>query len=295
MGNIVFWGCTDEKKMFYPQYVPLVRVFFKSKFDMSFSLTVIGCGSATPVGHRLSSAFALRCRQRVFMLDCGEGSQMYLKDNHIHMQRISKVLISHLHGDHFFGLVGLISSMHLFGRKHQLTVYAPPALEQIVRYQLEVGGTELNYPLSFVATRTDGCDLLFEDQELQVFSFPLRHSVPTTGFLFREKAKERAVSPPKSFAYCSDTAYEESIIPYISGVDLLYHEATFLENERQLAEDRLHATAEQAAKMARLAGVKKLLLGHFSARYAALEPFIEEAQRCFPDVMLASEGLTVNV
>ena len=262
---------------------------------MSFSLTVIGCGSATPVGHRLSSAFALRCRQRVFLVDCGEGSQMYLKDNHIHMQRISKVFISHLHGDHFFGLVGLISSMHLFGRSHQLTVYGPPALEQIVRHQLEVGGTELNYPLSFVGTRTDGPDLLFEDQELQVCSFPLRHSVPTTGFLFREKAKERAVRPPKSFAYCSDTAYDESILPYISGVDLLYHESTFLESERQLAEDRLHATAGQAAEMARLAGAKKLLLGHFSARYALLDPFTEEAQRCFPDVMLASEGLTVSV
>ena len=220
---------------------------------------------------------------------------MYLKDNHIHMQRISKVFISHLHGDHFFGLVGLISSMHLFGRNHQLTVYGPPALEQIVRHQLEVGGTELCYPLSFVGTRTDGPELLYEDQELQVCSFPLRHSVPTTGFLFRERGNSLSPRPPKSVAYCSDTAYDESLIPYVQGVDLLYHESTFLNSESHLAVERFHSTAEQAATLARKAQVKKLLLGHYSARYADVQFFLKEAQPLFPDVMLAQEGLTVNV
>ena len=262
---------------------------------MPFSLTVIGCGSATPVGHRLSSAFALRYQQRVFMIDCGEGTQMHLKDNHIHMQRISHVLISHLHGDHFFGLVGLLSSMHLFGRNCPLTVFGPPELESLIRSQLDVGKTVLGYPLFFVPTRTDGPAVLLEDRQLQLFSFPLQHSVPTTGFLFRERGKALSPTPQKSFAYCSDTAYDESLVPYIQGVDLLYHESTFLNSESKLAEERFHCTAEQAAVLARKAQVKKLLLGHYSARYADVQLFMKEAQPLFPEVMLAQEGLTVNV
>lgn len=262
---------------------------------MSFSFTVIGCGSATPVGHRLSSAFALRYQQHVFLVDCGEGTQMYLKDNHIHMQRIGHVLISHLHGDHFFGLVGLLSSMHLFGRSHPLTVYGPPELEQIVRCQLDAGNTVLGYPLHFVPTQAERQVLLYENPRLQLFSFPLQHSVPTTGFLFRERVNSLSPRPPKSVAYCSDTAYDESLIPYVQGVDLLYHESTFLNSESHLAEERFHSTAEQAATLARKAQVKKLLLGHYSARYADVQLFLTEAQPLFPEVLLAQEGLTVNV
>ncbi len=262
---------------------------------MSSSLTVIGCGSATPVGHRLSSAFAFRHQHRVFLVDCGEGTQMFLKDNHIHMQRISHVLVSHLHGDHFFGLVGLISSMHLFGRDYPLTVIGPPELEHIIRCQLEAGDTELSYPLQFVHTCSDGLNLLWEDRDLQLYSFPLNHSVPTTGFLFREKEKPPFMRPPKSFAYCSDTVYDESLVSYIQGVDLLYHESTFLESESQLAQDRLHSTAGQAAMIARMAMAKKLLIGHYSARYSDLQLFKREAEKIFPEVMLASEGLIVNL
>jgi len=261
---------------------------------MSFSLTVIGCGSATPVGHRLSSAFALRHRQHVFLIDCGEGTQLFLKDNHIHMQRISHILISHLHGDHFFGLVGLLSSMHLFGRSHPLAIYGPPELEHIIRYQLDVGGTVLNYPLRFVATQCGGKALLYEDDRVQIFSFPLLHSVPTTGFLFRE-IRRNEMHRPKTFAYCSDTFPTESVVPYVYGADMLYHEATFLDSERRLAEERFHSTAAGAAKLARQADVKKLVIGHYSARYADTSLFAEEARAFFPDVTLASEGLTVSV
>ncbi len=258
---------------------------------MSFSLTVIGCGSATPVGHRLSSAFVLRHNQRFFLIDCGESTQMHLKDNHIHMQKISHILISHLHGDHYFGLVGLISSLHLFGRRNPLYVYGPPELEQIVRMQLEVGQTELSYPLRFVVTGRDSQQLLFEDKTMEVYSFPLVHGMHTTGFLFREKPSERGETPPKSFAYCSDTAYTETILPYVENVDVMYHESTFLESESRLAEERFHSTALQAARLARKAGVKHLLLGHYSARYATVQEFYDEAVSEFPDVRTAFEGM----
>lgn len=219
---------------------------------------------------------------------------MYLKDNHIHMQRISRIFISHLHGDHFFGLIGLISSMHMFGRSQPLTVYGPPELEHIIRYQLEIGGTELCYPLHFVPTHPEGLELLLDTHSEQVFSFPLQHSVPTTGFLFREKKSTDARTAPKSFAYCSDTAYTEDILPFLQNVDLLYHESTFLESEARLAEERLHSTASQAALIAQKAGAGKLLLGHYSARYADTQPFRQEAAEVFPEALLSAEGLTLN-
>lgn len=261
---------------------------------MSFSLTVIGCGSATPVGHRLSSAFALKHNQHVFLIDCGEGTQLYLKDYHIHMQRISRIFISHLHGDHFFGLVGLISSMHLLGRNQPLTVYGPPELEHIIRSQLEVGNTELCFPLHFVSTQTENLELLLDTKSEQVYSFPLQHSVPTTGFLFLEKKSEDARTPAKRFAYCSDTAYTESILPFIGKVDVLYHESTYLESEARQAAERMHSTAVQAATVARKAEAGRLLLGHYSARYGDTRPFLQEAAEIFPDAVLAAEGLTLN-
>lgn len=220
---------------------------------------------------------------------------MYLKDNHIHMQRVSHVLVSHMHGDHFFGLVGLLSSMHLFGRSHPLTVYGPPELEHVLRYQFDVGDTVLNYQLNFVATQAESPALLYEDNSILLYSFPLKHSVPTTGFLFREKRRELSPSRPKSFAYCSDTQFTESIVPYVREADLLYHESTFLESEAKLAEERFHSTAAQAAKLARMAEVKRLMLGHYSARYGDTQPFLEEAMAHFPETVLAYEGLSVNV
>lgn len=262
---------------------------------MSLTLTVIGCGSATPVGHRLSSAFVLRHNRQVFMIDCGEGAQMYLKENHIHMQRIQHILISHLHGDHYFGLVGLLSSMHLFGRDYPLTVYAPPELEHIVRYQLEVGQTELSYPLRFVSLTGEEAFRIFDDKGLEVSAFPLQHGLPAYGFVFKEKTRPGGLNPARSFAYCSDTVYTESILPHIQGVDLLYHESTFLESERNLAEKRLHSTAHQAAMLAQKAGVGKLLLGHYSARYADIQAFQAEAGEIFPQVELAREGLQLTI
>ena len=229
------------------------------------------------------------------MIDCGEASQLFLKDNHIRMQRISHVFISHLHGDHYFGLVGLLSSMHLFGRKHPLHLFAPPELEQIIRMQLDAGGTVLQYPLFFHSTRDRSVDLLFEDKELEVYSFPLRHGLPTTGFLFKEKPRTSSRQLPKSFAYCSDTIYDVSIIPYIRQVDLLYHETTFLESEAALAESRFHTTARQAAQIARQAEVGRLMIGHYSARYSNIQDFVREASEVFPTVIPASEGLVYTI
>lgn len=263
---------------------------------MSFSFIVIGCGSATPIGHRLSSAFILKHNRSVFLIDCGEGSQMYLKENHVHLQRINQIFISHLHGDHFFGLIGLLSSMHLFGRNIPLTIYAPRELEAIIKLQLKAGATVLSYPLFFRQTQNEEKELLYEDKEVEVYSFPLNHSIPTTGFLFKEKIKPNyPIFVPKSFAYCSDTAYSEAIIPYIKGVDLLYHESTFMESDIQIAESRQHSTARQAAKIAKMANVKRLLIGHYSARYSDVQCFLEEAKLEFQNVLMAFEGLCINI
>ena len=293
----------DNKNAFHP----FIHIIFSI---MGFTLTVIGCGSATPVGHRLSSAFVLKKENSCFLIDCGEASQLHLKDNHIRMQRIEHIFISHLHGDHYFGLVGLLSSMHLFGRRAPLHLYGPPALETIVNMQLEAGCTELLYPLHFHPTQDREFALLYEDRTISVYSFPLDHGMPTTGFLFKENVPERVVpaqylsdvlaaarpkSLPKSFAYCSDTAYNEDIIPYIKGVDLLYHEATFLESEVDLAKSRFHTTARQAAQLARKAEVKKLLVGHYSARYAGTHEFVVEASEYFSPVLPATEGLVLEI
>lgn len=227
------------------------------------------------------------------MIDCGESTQQYLKDNHIRMQRIGHIFISHLHGDHYFGLICLLSSMHLFGRRTPLHLYAPPVLESIIKIQLEVGGTELMFPLVFHPTQAQTPELLYEDSSLTVQSFPLDHGMPTTGFIFKEK--EKGKTSPKSFAYCSDTAYCEAIIPYIRHVDLLYHETTFLDSEIELAKSRFHSTARQAALIARKAEVKKMLMGHYSARYLGTRNFVKEASSIFSEVVAAEEGLLLEI
>lgn len=304
---------------------------------MSFKLYVIGCGSATPVGQRISSAFALKKDNEVFLIDCSEGAQMRLKPLGIRMNKISRIFISHLHGDHYFGLVCLLSTFHLFGRKEPLHVYGHSLLREIVDIQMKAGNTELSYPFYFHEITDDKSSIVFEDDNIVIETFPLIHSVPTNGFLFREKPHKLNINKnfietynpsieaiqrikagenytdengkiflnneitssssfkPKSFAYCSDTVYTESILSYIRNVDLLYHEATFMDDMKNVAEDKLHATASQAAEIAKLADVKRLLIGHYSARYASLEPLVNEARAVFPQTIAAEEGLIIEV
>jgi ribonuclease Z len=237
----------------------------------------------------------LNANERFFLIDCGEGTQFQLRKYHISMQRIKQIFISHLHGDHFFGLIGLLNSMHLLGRKEPLYVYGPSMLEEVIRIQLEVSMTELKYPLHFHSLMMGDYNLVYEDAKISVFSFPLNHRIPTCGFVFREKNPPRKVPVPRSYAYCSDTGYTEQILPFISQVSLLYHEATFMQSLAHAAADKLHSTAAEAATIASKARVGKLILGHFSARYDDLEPLLQEARSIFPDTSLVVEGEVLSL
>lgn len=302
----------------------------------TFELTILGSSSATPTATRNPTSQLLNIAERYFLIDCGEATQIQLRRFKCRFQKIDHLFISHLHGDHFLGLPGLLASMHLLGRKQELVIYGPPALEEIITLINRQSDTTLNYPIRYVHTSDQGLNLLYEDNKVEVFSFPLKHRIPTTGFLFREKPLLRNVDPyklekykistadifllkngkdvvnadgetipnkavtidplpPRSYAYCSDTIFNPPMIDIIRGVDLLYHEATFLEDKKDRAVITYHTTARQAAEIAKEANVKQLLLGHFSARYDNLEPFLEEASPIFERVELATEGKKVDL
>lgn len=301
---------------------------------MRFEITILGSGAALPTSRRNPSAQYVWCDDRHLLIDCGEGTQNQLRNNGIGLQKISHILISHLHGDHFFGLVGLLSSMHLLGRDKGITVYGPEGLEQIVRLQLEIGGTVLGFGLQFVTLDGKTPGVIFEDNRIEISTFPLKHRVPTNGFRVAEKpfarqldgdkykqeghslahipalkrgedvvlengtvlrADEYTFSPRKSrsYVYCSDTAYDESILPYITDADVLYHEATFLEDMSDRAKQTFHSTAKQAAIIAQKAGVGRLLLGHLSARYDNGNAHEAEARMVFENTVFVSDGMKI--
>jgi ribonuclease Z len=298
---------------------------------MTFSLTVLGCSSAIPTLTRNPSAHLLNVNERLFLIDCGEGTQLQLRRYHLHMQRLRHIFISHLHGDHFYGLIGLITTLHLLGRREELHLYAHPMLEEIINIQLKASQSTLLYPLYFHPLQQDQYEKVYEDDLISVHSFPVVHSVPTNGFIFREKLQDRkirkdilekmnipvsvmpeikkgedftdeqghvhknstlTIDPPKprSFAYCADTVYSESIIPFIQNCDLLYHEATFLQEKIAIAKEKWHSTTIDAASIAKKGHVKKLIIGHFSARYDDLKPLLDEARTVFPETDLAEDG-----
>ena len=303
---------------------------------MGFSITILGCSSSIPTNERNPSGQVINYHDKLYLIDCAEGTQLQLRRYLKRVQRLHAVFISHLHGDHFFGLVGLISSLHLLGRKSELHVYGPKGLEEIIRLQLFYTQTQLNYELIFHETRPEVSEVIFENDDVEVITIPLEHRIPTHGFLFREKSGLRKIrkevvlsekipytayedikrgadhimddgtvlsnesmtlSPPlsRSYAYCSDTRYTESIVPIVKGVDILYHETTFLKELTEQAELKYHATAEQAARIAQLAGVKKLVIGHYTARYDDVNPFLEEAKSVFEATELAFDGLRLNI
>lgn len=303
---------------------------------MSFTVTILGSGSAIPTAGRGLTAQFVVCRGRFILIDCGEGTQMQIRRFGIKFQRIEHVLISHLHGDHYFGLVGLLSSMHLMGRKRAIQIYGPKGLKEIVELQLNYDGARLAFELCFHETRPEGEQILFEDEKMSIHSFPLAHRVPTTGFLIREKAREyhllveaaqrdqvpiafyhrlkkgedialedgsvlpfkkytRPAALPKTYAFCSDTAFREAIADYVKGADVLYHEATFTEQHKERAKTTMHSTAKQAAQLAQLAQVKRLVMGHLSARYDSGEGHEAEARKVFPSSEMAVDGLTFTV
>ncbi len=301
-----------------------------------FSVTILGSSSATPTSERNPTSQLVNHREKCFMIDCGEGTQIALRKHHIHFQRINHIFISHLHGDHFYGLIGLISSMHLLGRTKELTIHGPASLKEVIDLQLHVSQTILNYPLVFNPTQSEEIAVVYENSFLEVLSFPLLHRIPTTGFLFREKPKERHIlkqrvqhynipfsqlqairqgadfvtsngeiipnelitseaDASRSYVFCSDTAYYEPIVDFIKGADVLYHETTFMNNKADAAAEKFHSTTGQAAEIASKAGVGKLLIGHFSARYKDAEPLLREAREVFSESYIAEEGMTFDI
>jgi len=257
---------------------------------MALSLKVLGCSSATPTSTRYPSAFLLKADNKKdrFLIDCGEGTQILLRKMGIRMGTISRIFISHLHGDHFLGLVGFVFSQNLLGRTEELHIYAHKPLENILKIHMKLEQINLSYPLTFhVIKKNDKNKVLYADKDMEIRCFPLVHgNMPTHGFVFRHTKA--------SFAYCSDTLYSETILPYIEGVDLLYHEATFMENLSHAAAEKYHATAKEAALIALKAGVKQLLIGHYSARYTNTKPLEDEAKSVFPNSIAACEGLTID-
>jgi len=303
---------------------------------MEFSVKILGNSGALPGFGRHPTAQVVNHHERLFLVDCGEGTQMRCNDFEVRKSKIHHIFISHLHGDHYFGLVGLITSFQLLQRIQPLHIYGPPKLWDIIKLQLSPWGIPPCYELVFHPTQAKTTMVLYEDEFLEVETIPLKHKIPCTGFLFREKPKVRkmrkdkikefdihfkfipeikaganfttatgqvipnleltdAPLPPRAYAFCSDTAYHEPILSQIQGIDLLYHEATFTKEFEERAALTLHSTAEQAALMAKKAGVKRLLLGHFSAKYPILSPLLSEARAVFGASDLGVEGKVFGV
>ncbi len=294
-----------------------------------FELTTLGTGAALPARGRFPSAQLLNVHEALYLIDCGEGTQERLRVAGVNFTRIDHMFISHLHGDHYLGAMGLLSSMHLLGRNSTLHLHAPPPMKEIIDVQLRASGTYLRYPLEFHPLGSESGVVVWEDHHVIVRGLALKHRLPCTGFVFEERPalrglrkeklalipqfKRTAVKngedlifpdgtrlpnadltldppPVRRYAYCSDTAYEPALVPHIAGVDLLYHEATFTEALRKRAQETLHSTALQAATIARDADVGQLLLGHFSSRYKSTDELLAEALTIFPRTALSYEG-----
>lgn len=258
-------------------------------------VTILGNNSAVPAFDRHPTSQVLTTRDHLYLIDCGEGTQIQIIHYKIRRSKIHRIFISHLHGDHYFGLIGLINSMGLLGRIQPLHIHGPAPLWQILQLQLQEADTHLPFDLQFHPLPAGG--FVAEDKNSVVHCFPTNHRISCWGFLFEEKQptrteKEAGRNRGKSYAFCADTRYDPAIADRIKGVDWMYHETTYLDDLRANAEARYHSTTRQAADIARRAGAGHLLIGHFSSKYADLEPFREEAAEVFPDTYLATEGTT---
>jgi ribonuclease Z len=300
---------------------------------MRFEVTILGSSSATPIYNRNPSAQVLNINERLYLIDCGEGTQQQMLRFDIKISRIDHVFISHLHGDHYLGLVGMLSSLHLNGRIKPLKLFCPEPLKEIIELQLKYSDTTLKYPVEYIFTNAAKAEVILENTDIIVETIPLEHRIPCTGFLFRQKKRLRKIikekiedlhipveyysaikkgkdyfSPsgdlvlnkditiepkePRMYAYCSDTLYNSSYFAQINRADLLYHEATFMQNMADRALETHHTTTVQAAEVAVITQAKKLLIGHFSARYKTLNELLEETRSVFPATELAVEGKT---
>ncbi len=303
---------------------------------LRFEVTILGAGSASPTLTRNPSSQLLNLSETYFLIDCGEGTQIQLRKNKLSWAKIDHIFISHLHGDHYLGLLGLLQSMHLLGRKKILHLYCFPELKEIIDIQNKYSFTVLNYEIEYHFLSSKKHEKIAETKHVCIYSFPLNHRIPCVGFLFKELESPRKIIKenlskhnvstaeihklrkglnafdeegkeisyqllteasyqPRSYAYCSDTKYDERLIDYLKEVAVLYHEATFLNDLKDRAAATFHSTAEQAALIAKKAQVKKLILGHYSARYHSIDEFLVEAEQVFNNVFLAKEGLTFKI
>lgn len=301
-----------------------------------FEIHILGCGSALPTTRHQATSQVLNIREKLFMIDCGEGTQVQLRRSRLRFSRLNHIFISHLHGDHCFGLIGLISTYAMLERTAQLHIYAHADLQRLLAPQLDYFCKGMTFEVVFHPFNPSERTVIYEDRSVSVETIPLRHRLPTCGFLFREKSTSRHIrrdmidfyqipvyminrikngedymlddgtcipcdrltlpaDPPRSYAYCSDTAYLPRIVEQIQGVDLLFHEATFASSEAVRARQTFHSTAEQAAKIALDAQVKKLVIGHFSARYETETVLLEEASAVFPNTVLAAENMKIEL
>ena len=257
---------------------------------MTFKIHILGCGSALPTSQHYCSSQVVQVHNRYYIIDCGEGCQIQLRRQHISFNKVQAVFITHLHGDHCFGLMGVISTFSLLGRTTPLHVYAPKELEELLFVQIDMFCYKLGYEVVFHAIDTEKSDVIYDDDMVTVETIPLQHRVPCAGFLFREKN-----APEHSYAYCSDTRYIPSLHTLVKGVKCLYHESTYSKAQVDRAEQYFHSTAEQAALVARDAEVGELLLGHYSARYNDEELLLQEAKQVFPNTRLSAEEMVIEL
>lgn len=303
---------------------------------MKFEVTILGSSSATPVYNRNPTAQLLNCNEKFYLIDCGEGTQQQLNRFGFKANKIDFIFISHLHGDHYFGLIGLLSSLHLNGRTKPMHIFAPAALMEILDLQFKHSETVIRYPIEFVAISADTPKQIFENADLTVETIILNHRIPCTGFSFMQKKRLRKLiiekleeeqipveyypllkrgvdldlpdgsvllnadyttdsDRPKKYSYCSDTLFDERYLGSIQNCDTLYHEATFLHEMLDRANQTHHTTAFQAAQVAKTTNATKLLIGHFSSRYKSLQPLLDEARVEFPNTELAIEGVTYTI
>ncbi|MFT6865669.1 MAG: ribonuclease Z [Cyclobacteriaceae bacterium] len=298
---------------------------------MAIELQILGSNSAAFAHNRHQTSQLLRVQDKYFLIDCGEGTQLLLKKYKIKLSRINHILISHLHGDHYYGLIGLLSTIHLYGRHTELMIIGPPGLSDILSLQFRYSETKLGYEINFVEWTPEQEQVVFEDEKMTIKTIPLNHRVPCSGYLFTEKTKRRGLNRkmitqkltpaqvndlkdgndlfddegnlslkneevtfeakrPFTYAYCSDTKYKPELSKRLQGVDMVYHEATFMDDMNDRAEKTYHSTARQAAEFAKNAKIGHLLLGHFSTRYKDLTPLLKEAKSVFENSSLAIEG-----
>ena len=301
-----------------------------------FELTILGCGSALPTTRHFATSQVLNVREKLYMIDCGEGSQLQMRRSHLKFSHLNHVFISHLHGDHCFGLIGLISTFGLLGRTAPLHVHAPENFGSMLQSMLDFFCKGLDFTIEFHPVNNTRHALVHEDRSVMVYSIPLRHRIACCGYLFKEKellphirrdmidfyhipvceinniknGKDwvtedgqvipcsrltTPAAPARSYAYCSDTCYLPGLSSLVGGVDLLFHEATFLHEDLQRAQETFHTTALQAATLARDSHVKALCIGHFSARYEDEAVLLDEARSVFAHTILAKENLNIKI